>query len=368
MIALRNLLRSKVRTALTIAGAAVGIAVYVSLAMISNGFREQIEEVIGRYNIDVTIQSGSASTPLSSRISLDEFQRLRGIDGAREVSSLVLGTIKTPWNPYVLVLGISSAESLAGKVGLLEGRFPARGKGEVLIGDLVSRKLQYHVNNKILLTGNELLRVSGVFAGESNFMAGSLLFDIEDARRVLGRHDSVNLAFVQVRKGVDPRAVAQRINEGFPTLNATWSGDFAGQTRLVTIVETVTWAISAIAVLAGCIVVMNTLLMALSERTNEIGVLMAIGWSRFMIMRNIVAEALIVCFVSSVAGNLLGLLQVRIFNYLNPAGIGWWTSVEWNAAILVKSVGIALLMGLASSLYPALHATRLMPAEALRHE
>lgn len=368
MIPLRNLLRNRVRSLLTIAGAAVGIAVFVSLTIISKGFRSQIEDVIGSYNIDITVQSSGAATPLGSSISLEDYKKLGSLQGVREVYSLVIGPIKTKWNPYMLIFGISSAEAFASKVGMLEGRMPEKGRGEVAIGELFARRFDYRVGNKIMLTDSEIFSITGIFSSESKLVSGSVMLDTDDARRILKRYDSVNLVFVQVRKGTAPSTVAESINRGFPALNALRSGDFVGQMRLIRVVDAASWAVSTIALLAACIVVMNTLIMAVSERTKEIGILMAIGWSRYMIMKTIVTEALLICFVGSLAGNVLGVLQLSLFNYLDPEGMGLWTANAWSPGVLLRSAGISLVMGIISSLYPALLSTRLLPAEALRHE
>jgi putative ABC transport system permease protein len=108
--------------------------------------------------------------------------------------------------------------------------------------------------------------------------------------------------------------------------------------------------------------------MAVSERTREIGILMAIGWGRSMIMKTIILEALILCLAGGFIGNLLGLFQNWAFNVLNPEELAWLVPVSIPWEISLESIGLALLLGIAGSLYPALRASRLLPAEALRYE
>ncbi len=145
-------------------------------------------------------------------------------------------------------------------------------------------------------------------------------------------------------------------------------GDFVGQISLIQTVDTAAWAISIIALISSCIVVMNTLVMAVSERTKEIGVLMAIGWSRSRIMRTIIWESLIICFVGGLLGNLMGLALLWGLQFVHSSGLLLWASVSGIPRTILLTMGISLLLGLVSSLYPAFLSTRLLPAEALRHE
>jgi putative ABC transport system permease protein len=368
MIPLRNLLRNKIRSILTIAGASVGIAVFVSLTLVSEGFKAETQNVIDRYSVDLTVQSKGAATPLRSIISAEDYRRLATIKGVREVASLIVGAIKTSWNPYLLILGISSAETFAARVGIIEGRLPVHGKREGMMGDVVAGSLDYHVNEKVVLMDGETFRISGIFQSESKLVASGLILDAEDARRLLKMQDSFNMAFIQLKREAEPSEVAERINKSFPTLMATRTGEFIGQVRVFRVVNASAWTISIIALVASCIVVMNTLVMAVSERTKEIGILMAIGWSRIMIIKTIIVEAVIICFAGGVVGYALGILQLFIFSWINPEGIGWWASPSWSYVVFIKALCISLGIGVFSSLYPAYLSTRLMPAEALRFE
>ena len=113
---------------------------------------------------------------------------------------------------------------------------------------------------------------------------------------------------------------------------------------------------------------MNTFLVAVSERTKEIGLMMAVGWSRLMVMKMIISESLVVCFLGGVLGNLIAAVQLWLFHTMNPEGLGWLVSMSFSTRIFLESVALSLLLGIAGSLYPAIRASRLLPAEALRHE
>ena len=134
------------------------------------------------------------------------------------------------------------------------------------------------------------------------------------------------MAFIQVKEGKSPDEILEKINQHFPELSATHSGNLIGQIRFIKVVETSARTISIISFIACCIIVMNTFMMAVTERTKEIGILRAVGWSRWMVARNIVFEAMGICLLGGILGNLVGLVQLWIFSQVNPEGLGWWVS------------------------------------------
>ena len=127
-------------------------------------------------------------------------------------------------------------------------------------------------------------------------------------------------------------------------------------------------AITGISLIVGGIGVMNVLLSAVAERTREIGVRRAVGARRDHILAQFLAEAVTICIIGSAAGIVLGLVG----SYGITAAIRANTRAQMYAGIsastLVLAVGVTVLVGLASGLYPALRASRLSPIDALRFE
>jgi putative ABC transport system permease protein len=122
-----------------------------------------------------------------------------------------------------------------------------------------------------------------------------------------------------------------------------------------------------IALLLSGILILNTLLMAISERTREIGVLMAVGWSRWRIVRLIVSEAVILGIIGGVVGFGAAFPTLSLIQLLPAMGPGWIASVP-SPVHFFTAVALSAAVAAISSFYPALFATRLVPAEALRYE
>jgi len=112
--------------------------------------------------------------------------------------------------------------------------------------------------------------------------------------------------------------------------------------------------------------VMNTMLMAVMERTREIGVLRALGWRRRSILLMIMKEALLLAGLGALAGILIAFGLVALI-HMEPS-MGQAMEASWNVRIFIRAVLVALILGGVGGLYPAYRATRLQPVEALRYE
>ncbi|MCL4393367.1 MAG: ABC transporter permease, partial [Chloroflexi bacterium] len=121
-----------------------------------------------------------------------------------------------------------------------------------------------------------------------------------------------------------------------------------------------------LAVLAGGLGMMNTMMMSVFERTREIGVLRALGWRKLRVMRMILGEAMVLSIAGGLLGNLLGLAMLCAANRI-PA-IAGIVDDAYSAALAIEAMLVALVLGVLGGLYPAWRASRLPPAEAMRYD
>ena len=118
----------------------------------------------------------------------------------------------------------------------------------------------------------------------------------------------------------------------------------------------------ALSLVVGGIVIMNIMLMAVTERTREIGLRKALGARRADIMAQMLTESVVLSLFGGVIGTLLGIVIAMVISQFTPVP----ASIEpWSVAL---GIGITALVGLFFGLYPAMRAARLDPIEALRRE
>ena len=189
---------------------------------------------------------------------------------------------------------------------------------------------------------------------------------LRDAQNYMGRPRKVTFLLIDM---VDPEQadeLVETLNANFPENHAAVAADFAGQLPDMQASQGMSDGIALLAILVGGIGVMNTMLMAVLERTREIGTLRALGWTRSAIIWLILREAGILGFAGGIAGSLIALGLHRLM-LLIPT-YGSMIPVNWTAEAFVYSIGSALALGLLGGFYPALRATRMQPVEALRYE
>ena len=124
------------------------------------------------------------------------------------------------------------------------------------------------------------------------------------------------------------------------------------------------YGLSIVVVLIGGLVVLVTLMGSVKERTEEIGIFRAIGFRRQLIMRIIFIESGLISFMAGVLGYLLGLGIIWAgFRFLGDHGT---VELPVDPVLAAGSIGMAMVIGLLASAYPAVMAARMDPDQALK--
>ncbi|TVQ33210.1 MAG: FtsX-like permease family protein, partial [Wenzhouxiangella sp.] len=294
--ALRNLGRNGLRSAMTVFGVAIGMALFVALLGMSNSFRYQIDALSRAASIDVFVQSRESATPITSRIDRVQVDGLAEIAGVEDAIELLFFPVRTSWNPYLVVIGVSSLDAVSAQLRMVAGALPEPGSEDILVGHSVAEQ-GYRVGQRLMLRESHHHRISGVFASEFQLLNGSVVMPLPAAQALARRPDAVSMVFLRMAEGSDQAGTARLINDLFPSLEAVPAGTLNSQMLLTRLGQVSALVSSLLALLAGGIFVSNTLVMSLTERIREIGVLMAIGWSRLEVMRTLLAEALLICLL-----------------------------------------------------------------------
>ena len=361
----RNLWRRRTRTLISSAGIGIGVATLVMLGGLVDGLIGQLNVLAGSGgagNITV-MQRDIADMSLSS---LDEriVRLLLAMPQVKSASPMVLGVISTPEMPMFIYYGIDPNSPAVEHYKLLEGRYIRR-PNEIAIGKLASDTYKAGIGDTIVLNDSRY-KVVGIFETGVSYEDGGGMLALQEAQRLMGRPRAVSFIFVDVNTPSQAAAVVAAINRRFPEARASLSSDFAQNTNDIQTTLAMTDAIRMLAILVGGIVVANTMIMSIFERTREIGTLRALGWPRRRILGQILLESLYLCGLASIIGALLGVAFMAGLTSL--PGVGGMLQAKWEPITFISAIGTALLLGLIGGLYPAWRAGRLHPVEALRYE
>jgi putative ABC transport system permease protein len=123
------------------------------------------------------------------------------------------------------------------------------------------------------------------------------------------------------------------------------------------------WSTSLLAIIVGVLGVMNTMLMTVFERTHEIGILLAVGWKKSRIMRMVLLESALLGLLGGIVGVALGALGLKLLEH-TPTLRGL-LEADLSPKLLFTAIGIAVVVGIVSGLYPGWRSSRLSPSLAL---
>ncbi len=191
------------------------------------------------------------------------------------------------------------------------------------------------------------------------------MFALSEAQALLSRPRQVSYLLVDVRNPQDVEYVRQAIQQRFDDIKASVSSEFAQNTDDIKTLQSMTGAIVLMALIVGGIVILNTMIMTIYERTREIGTLRALGWHKRRILSAVVREAVLLSALAGVAGILMGIGMIKLAA-LAPAAS--YLQGTFTPQMLVETMFIAVGLGVLGGLYPAWRASRLSPVEALRYE
>lgn len=363
----RNLFRQRMRTFLTVVGIGVGITIVVALGAITGGLRHTVGGWLELGRADLVVgRKGSADFTFST-VSDREWAELDALDGVERTTGVLVRVTRHGSNPYFILMGIRPTELAEVRPALVAGRLPAPGSThEIILGSRAAASEDAAPGSTVTID-EERFRVVGVYRSADVMTDSGAYAPLETVRRIARIHGVVTAVWVQARPGTDVAALASAIERGFPTL-VTVAGvdDFGKLDQGIALMDALDLAVTVLAVGLGAIAVMNTMIMAVFERTREFGILRAVGWRGSRLMRLVLVESVFLCLAAAVLGTVLGVLATRgvmlieeVQGVLDP---------RFAPDVFVRAVLIAAGVALVGALYPAYRAVRLSPMEALRHE
>jgi putative ABC transport system permease protein len=378
-VTLRNLRRRKGRKFLLMAGLSIGVATVVALVAITATMQADISTKLDEYGANilivpkandlslsyggVTVASAAYDVGELSVGDLDLIETIKNARNIRVVAPKLLGAIPIA-GKTVLVAGVRFEDELWLKQWWdLEGKEPDTPE-EAIVGLRLARELQLRAGDEVQINGHAF-RVAGVLAENGSQDDDILFIDLATAQQVMGKPDSVSLVevaalctecpvedMVEQIAGVLPQARVTALRQA-----VTLRMETVGQLSRFAL------AVSLVVAVIGTLVVLTTMLGAVAERRQEIGLFRALGFRQQHVMRIILGEAALVSLGGGMLGWLLGMgaavvLAPRLANVMEP--------VIWDPWLALGAIGGAVMVGLLASLYPAVSAARLDATTALR--
>jgi putative ABC transport system permease protein len=410
--AFSNVGRRKLRSALASLGVLVGTLTIVVMVSLASGVRAQINHQFALLGLDrLTVtpagdrRGGLAWLLPPTRkklITAQDVKRWKELPGVTkvqpEVNLPLTVTMDLRWNgtnePVVVTPGenfravafsdplrpVAGSLELPDSGGIILGQGAAKGVGVPTnnFAQVIGQNVEAVLHTSRGETQSFVLRVTGVsqerrpmvqISGTDRLAMKNWWFNTTNTLEKQG-YDSVTIHATDVTHARD--VAAQIKKDGFQAQTLEMVLDIAN--RIVLTITLMFTMIASIALLVATIGIANTMVMAIYERTREIGILKAMGASRGEIRQMFMMEAGFIGLIGGAVGLLLGWLLGLLLNqviqlYLKheeiPIRGPFFVVTLWLAA---GAILFAILIGLVAGLLPAQRAARLNPLEALRHE
>jgi len=380
----RNLWTRRLTTILTLSGVALVVFVFVAALMLSEGLRQTLVSTGVEENAIVIRRASQAE--VQSAVTRDQANIIKtqpevALDGngkplsASDVVVLISLSKRSNNEPTNVVVRGTSPEGLAlrsQQVKLINGRMFEPGLRELIVGKSLQQRFQNCDLGNMLRMGGTDWQVVGVFDG------GRTGFDSEiwgDAEVIMSawRRQMFSSVTVRLRDPQQFEALRQRL-ESDPRMVVDVKREkqyYDEQSQFMVIFINVLGTVVTFIFSFGAMIgAMITMYAAVSNRTQEIGTLRAVGFRR----RSVLSAFLIESVLLAVLGGIVGLLLSSLLQFVSISTTNWNTfselafSFKLSPFIVVQALIFSLLMGLAGGFLPAVRASRLKIVEALRTE
>jgi lipoprotein-releasing system permease protein len=368
--------------AISVLGVAVGVAALIVVLSVMAGFDNDLKEKIIGINPHVLIENAGGMSELDPVID-----KLKATEGVVAVSPYINGQVilKTPRATIGAVCKGIDSESESGitriKEFVVKGSLP-RAPGQVVLGRELAAMLGVEPSDFIgVISGVDgreyRFSVSGTFAcGMYDVDAGLVFMGIEDAQRVFVMPAAISGVGIRLKDAYAADRFAQRLRMDLNYMYAarSWTEMNSNLFSALKLEKVTMFVILTLIVIVACFNISATLIMMVLEKTQDIGILKAIGATNRTVRIIFTLQGFIIGFIGTGLGmatgvGLCGLLERYKFIQL-PKEIYYIdrlpVRIQWSDSALI--ILAAILISLLATVYPAWQASRLEPVSALRYE
>ena len=381
-LALHNLLRRPLRTALTLIGIGAAMGLLACLLAFGEGYQRGLSRELDGMGMQIMLVPLGCPYDAAARVlkgkALDVSLPANSVDTARRdpavavAAPLLLATVPRPSEGRTdLWVGIDAAiRPLKPWWKLRQGSSWFAGPDDVILGAEAAATEMRQVGDTLYSPETDhRFRVCGILARSGTSDDSQFFIPLGTAQSMF--HQTGRLTAVAIRLR-DPAL----LGEAAPRLQTIPGAQVATMTEmmgtflnLIGAVRTLTMAIALVALTVSALAVFNTMLSSVLERTGEIAVMRAIGASRGHLFALLTLEAILL----TAGGCVGGLLLAALGGHLIEGVIDRWVTLAPNAEmmsltheVIARCLAVSMGLGLLAGLYPAWKASGLQPAIALR--
>ena len=388
-VAYKNLLRKKVRSGLTLLGIALSAWVLVSLFGFNRGYEQALNRDIDNMGFQVLVTAKGCPYEAATLM-------LKGGTGLRYMNeSIANDVLKHPEvekiTPMLMAAIFDPNKGESGGIAAFLGVDPATypqmksylkfqqgawfsdpGAFEAVVGYEAAELEQREVGDKLLIPEKNVeLAVVGVLSRTGTQDDGTIFVPLQTVQKVFEQEGKLTAIGIKIKKEANITLVEQKLYD-LPDVQVVSLAQVKETIMsLISTAKMMVYSIALIAILIAMLGVVNTILMSVFERFQEIGIIKSIGAMPWDIFKLIWVETIILCLL----GGGLGIGFSFVLSKITEALIRSLLPYTPTGSLVVISSGLGLLtmamvlgIGILSGLYPAWRAARVRPLESIRSE
>ncbi|MBN9121113.1 MAG: ABC transporter permease, partial [Planctomycetes bacterium] len=367
---LKNLWRRPIRTGLTVLGLAIAVGSMIALLGVSHNVEKSVESAFDVRRVDLVVMQKGKPMGLDSEFREYFVDKTREMPEVERVSEGVVGPVNvlrdsgTVDDNIVLVQGWKPDNFGYEDMTMIAGRRLEPGDSyKIILGRKLAGNLNKKVGDQIRFNNDpdQPYEVVGIFSSHVIFEEGGGIVPFRDGQRLHGKPGKVTGFSVRVKKSspdsaAEVEAVKQKIealrDPDDPTvrLSADPPDKYVEQVSQLQLIRAVTWLISAIALAVSVISLLNTMTMSVLERTQEIGILRAVGWPRGRVVRMILGEAAALAAAAALAGSAIAFCGMRTLTLMPK--VNGFIEPDLAPSVVLRGFALTVLVGVIGGAYP----------------
>jgi putative ABC transport system permease protein len=365
-LALRNLRRRSARTIIVSVSVGLAVASALSLVALADSIKRSVGEGADERGADLTVLSRNASDIFSGFIPEDMKDKLSVIHGVQAVTGELILHAPVDHDQQKVLTGWAGESFFWNRMPIGSGHLPGPHEHRVVVlGSGAAEGLHKDIGDTL-----DILDVRFTIIGIANYQSAlnrSMIYmPLPELQDIAFRQKQVTMFEIKLQPAVasaEVEAIKAEVGR-IDSLLATPTDQLLQHDRNLLVMKAVSRSVSLIALTMGALSVLNALLMAVQERTREIGIMTAIGWSRARTVASVLCEGVLIGVAGCCVGIPLSYAISLLFEYLPT--IGDILSFHPSLSMILPTLLASIALCAAGSLYPAWRAASMSPAEALR--
>ncbi|HBV85105.1 FtsX-like permease family protein [Desulfosporosinus sp.] len=381
-IALQNIRRRKMRSALLMLSVIIGVASIIFLYSTTQAMQEDVANKLDQFGSNILILPDSGQSLTFGGITVEAPTQIKELDMSliplmqtiknKETLATIAPKLLANTNlkgREILLLGVDFSQEFKLKKwwkvdGLSKNQLPSA--GEVILGSDVALALGLSPNQTVTIKGQDF-KVAGIIQSTGSSENDQAVFmDLTVLQKLTKRPNAISLIETAALCYTCPiEEITQQLSAKLPGTKVTaLMSTLESRDDTVSKFNLFARSVSLILFLASGLVITMTMKSSVEERTREIGILRAIGFRKRHIIQIVLAEAGWLSLLGGLLGYILGMgMAVSFGSDLMKAQV----HIPWQPDLLMYALSASLIIGLTASFYPAWKGSRLDPTESLRY-